>query len=114
VAHHVQKKATRKHNAYRPKKSRASDIFRKPPSYPAMPDIPEWTKLDGLTGVSKTAVSIEITPEDTAATLAAKVTGAGAPAPDEFTYAGMPLSGSLGDAGLAAATTVEAQVVAKE
>lgn len=45
VAHHVQKKATRAHNAYRPKKKRPSDIYRKPPSYPAMPDIPWMTKL---------------------------------------------------------------------
>ena len=46
VAHHVQKKAARAHNAYRPRKSRPSDIYRKPPSYPAVPDIPWYTKLD--------------------------------------------------------------------
>ena len=49
VAHHVQKKATKGHNAYRPKKKRPSDIFRKPPSYPPIPDIPWYTKIDGLT-----------------------------------------------------------------
>jgi hypothetical protein len=48
VAHHVQKKATRKHNAMRPRKSRPSDINRKPPSYPAQPDIPWYTKIDTL------------------------------------------------------------------
>ena len=46
VAHHVQKKATKGHNAYRPKKSRPSDIYRKPPDFPAMPDIPWYTKLE--------------------------------------------------------------------
>lgn len=46
MAHHVQKKATRGHNAFRPKKKRPSDIYRKAPSYPAMPDIPWYTKLE--------------------------------------------------------------------
>ena len=48
VAHHVQKKATKGHNAFRPKKKRPSDIFRKPPSYPPIPDIPWYTKLESL------------------------------------------------------------------
>ncbi len=46
MAHHVQKKATRAHNAFRPRKSRPSDIYRKPPSYPPLPDIPWYTKID--------------------------------------------------------------------
>jgi len=46
MAHHVQKKATRAHNAFRPKKSRPSDIYRKPPNYPAFPDIPWYTKIE--------------------------------------------------------------------
>ena len=44
MAHHVQKKAAAKHQANRPRKSRPSDIYRKPPSYPALPDIPWYTK----------------------------------------------------------------------
>ena len=56
MAHHVQKKATRAHNAFRPRKTRPSDIFRKPPEYPAKPDIPWYTKLDGP---SKAASSSE-------------------------------------------------------
>jgi hypothetical protein len=46
LAHHVQKKATRKHNAYRPRKSRPSDINRTPTIYPPLPDIPWYTKLE--------------------------------------------------------------------
>ena len=57
VAHHVQKKATRGHNAYRPKKSRPSDIYRKPPSYPAFPDIPWYTKLEEKGSTTTTAAS---------------------------------------------------------
>jgi len=110
MAHHVQKKATRAHNAYRPKKSRPSDIYRTPPSYPPLPDIPWMTKLDGSSGVTKTTVSIEVSPEDTAATLSAKVVAAGAAAPETFSFQGKAVSGSLADCGLEAATTIEAEV----
>jgi hypothetical protein len=102
VAHHVQKKATRKHNAYRPRKSRPSDIFRTPPSYPAMPDIPVMTKLD--------SVSIEVTPDDTADSLRSKVTAAGGASPEQFVYAGKEVTGTLADCGLSAATTIQAAV----
>jgi len=43
MAHHVQKKATKHHHASRPRKSRPSDINRKPPNYPELPDIPWYT-----------------------------------------------------------------------
>jgi len=33
MSHHVQKKATNKHNRYRPKKHSRADIFRKPPQH---------------------------------------------------------------------------------
>ena len=46
VAHHVQKKATKKHQANRPKKSRPSDKYRTPPSYPPLPDVPWYTKIE--------------------------------------------------------------------
>ena len=113
VAHHVQKKATRGHNAYRPRKSRPSDIYRKPPSYPALPDLPVFTKIDGPSSHSRQTVTIEIAPEDTAETLRAKVTAAGGAAPEEFTYAGQALTSSLGDLGLDAAKSVEADVISK-
>ena len=95
MAHHVPKKATRGHNAYRPRKSRPSDIYRKPPSYPALPDLPVFTKIDGPSSHSRQTVTIEIAPEDTAETLRAKVTAAGGAAPEEFTYAGQALTSSL-------------------
>jgi len=47
MAHHVQKKATKHHEHSRPRKSRASDRNRTPPSYPAMPDIP-WMTVTSL------------------------------------------------------------------
>merc|ERR1719274_150152 len=45
MAHHVQKKATKHHHHSRPRKSRPSDINRKPPVYPELPDIPVYTVL---------------------------------------------------------------------
>jgi len=111
MAHHVQKKAARAHNAFRPRKSRPSDIYRTPPSYPALPDIPWMTKIDSSSSVSKSTVSIEVSPEDTAASLSAKVVAAGASAPDSFSYQGKAVSGTLADCGLAAAATIEAEVV---
>jgi len=59
VAHHVQKKATRGHNAFRPKKSRPSDIYRKAPEYPAMPDIPWYTKIDSLSKPASQPIAAE-------------------------------------------------------
>merc|ERR1719159_1330673 len=46
LAHHVQKKATKHHHHSRPKKSRPSDINRKAPEYPPIPDIPWMTKIE--------------------------------------------------------------------
>ena len=57
VAHHVQKKATRAHNAFRPRKSRPSDIYRKPPQYPPLPDIPWYTKLESGSSSSSAAAA---------------------------------------------------------
>mmetsp|Transcript_31412 Transcript_31412/g.82060 ORF Transcript_31412/g.82060 Transcript_31412/m.82060 type:complete len:151 (+) Transcript_31412:27-479(+) len=111
MAHHVQKKATRAHNAYRPRKSRPSDIYRTPPSYPALPDIPWMSKLDSVSSVSKQTVSIEVSPDDTAVTLSSKLVAAGAAAPDNVSFQGKAVTGSLADCGLQAATTIEAEVV---
>ena len=41
-----QLKAAKKANRLRPKKSRPSDINRKAPEYPPIPDIPWMTKID--------------------------------------------------------------------
>lgn len=53
MAHHVQKKATRGHNAFRPRKSRPSDINRKAPEYPTIPDIPWMVPLESLSEVAE-------------------------------------------------------------
>jgi len=60
MAHHVQKKATKHHHHSRPRKSRPSDINRKAPVYPEIPDIPVYTVL------KKAATSDETAPEDAA------------------------------------------------
>merc|ERR1719333_44378 len=49
LAHHVQKKATKHHHHSRPKKRRPSDINRKAPEYPPIPDIPWYTKIEKAT-----------------------------------------------------------------
>merc|ERR1719271_1669676 len=46
MAYHVQKKATKHHHHSRPRKSRPSDINRKAPEYPPIPDIPWMTKIE--------------------------------------------------------------------
>jgi methionine-R-sulfoxide reductase len=56
MAHHVQKKATKHHHHSRPRKTRPSDITRKKPEYPPIPDIPVWTKIDKLTIVDNEEV----------------------------------------------------------
>ena len=110
MAHHVMKKATRGHNAYRPRKSRASDRNRTPPSYPDIPDIPWMTPVDSLSGQKLTTVSVAIEPSDTADSVKSKLTAAGAVAPEDIFFGGEPLSGSLGDAGLAESTSLDAFV----
>lgn len=42
----MNKKATKKHADRRPKKSRMSDIVRKPVEYPEVPSVPEYTISD--------------------------------------------------------------------
>ena len=79
MAHHVQKKATKKHNAMRPRKSRASDRNRTPPSYPSVPDIPWMVPIDAPTGGAKQIVSLAVEPSDTADSIRSKLAAAGAP-----------------------------------
>merc|ERR1719313_1634508 len=55
LAHHVQKKATKHHHHSRPKKRRPSDINRKPPEYPPIPDIPWYTVLETKVAALATA-----------------------------------------------------------
>merc|ERR1719231_974276 len=110
MAHHVQKKATRGHNAFRPRKHRPSDINRKPTDYPEIPTRAWMTPISSLSGKPSSTVTIEITPEDSPETLVAKVTAAGGTAPDTFMYGGKPLTGKLGDAGLTETTSIEAEL----
>ena len=42
-----------------PKKSRPSDIYRKAPEYPAMPDIPWYTKIDSLSKPASQPIAAE-------------------------------------------------------
>lgn len=104
MAHHVQKKATKKHQANRPRKTRPSDINRKPVEYPAIPDIP-W-----MSPVGEQKVTIEIEPTDTTKTLSAKLKAAGAVPPAEFMYGGSAVTGTLGENGLDETKTVEASI----
>ena len=110
MAHHVQDKATKHHRNSRPKKSRLSDINRRPPIYPAIPDGPWYEQTSGLTGPSKTVVSISVAPADTADTLREKLKAAGASAPEAIEFGGVAVTSTLGDAGLEAETTIEATV----
>ena len=111
MAHHVQKKATRGHNAYRPRKSRLSDRNRTPPSYPAIPDIPWMAPIDSLSGKVPQTFSIAVEPSDTADGVRSKVTAAGRGAPEQVIYSGSVVTGSLGEAGLAVAATLEVAIV---
>jgi len=63
MAHHVQKKATKHHEHSRPRKSRPSDINRKPTDYPELPDIPWYTVTSGSKSGS-TSKSVQETPAD--------------------------------------------------
>ncbi len=119
VAHHVQKKATKGHNAFRPRKSRPSDINRKPPSYPTDGRFsgPWWSydeagASDG--SMAKSTVSLTIAPTDTAADVRAKLQAAGSIGADDIVYKGIKLTGSmtLADAGLTEEVTQEATVAA--
>merc|ERR1719310_389132 len=58
MAHHVQKKCTKKHNAMRPRKSRPSDRNRTPPNYPPIPQTPNFTLLgeDQLAALRKEGI----------------------------------------------------------
>merc|ERR1711924_497763 len=100
MAHHVQKKATKKHAATRPKKSRPSDKFRAPTNYPPVPEQAWMTKIDALSPSNKVTVTITVSPDDTPASLTTKLTAAGATAPAEFMYSGSPLTTTLADCGL--------------
>ncbi|KAL1515825.1 hypothetical protein AB1Y20_002441 [Prymnesium parvum] len=113
MAHHVQKKATKGHQAYRPRKSRPSDRNRTPPSYPAIPDVPWMLPIDSLTGPKVTTVSIAVEATDTAESLKGKLTAAGAEAPEKVFFGGAELTGSLGDAGLAEGKSLAANVYSK-
>lgn len=106
----MQKKATKGHNAYRPRKSRPSDRNRKPPSYPTIPDIPWMTPIDKPSGNTLKQVSIAVEASDTAETLRSKLTAAGAPSPDTFFFGGAELTGDLGAAGLTEGKDLEAFV----
>ena len=108
MAHHVQKKATKKHQATRPRKSRPSDMNRKPPQYPQIPEQPWMTVTESAP--SRSTVSITVSPTDTADSLKAKLTAAGASA-EEIFYQNQAVTGTFADVGLEAETTVDAVVL---
>jgi len=111
MAHHVQKKATKKHQDRRPKKSRPSDINRKPPVYPPIPDIPDYTILDSETTDKTSLVTLDVSPEDDVQSLKHKLQAAGTNVPQTLSFGGRPVFSTLAECGLDAATTVEARVV---
>ena len=115
MAHHVQKKATKKHAANRPKKSRPSDRLRAPTNYPPLPDTP-WMQagaVDDAAYVPATTVQITVAPADTLATIKEKLSAAGAAAPEAYYFEGKEVTGSLADAGLDAEATISATVFAR-
>lgn len=111
MAHHVQKKGAAKHERYRPRKHRPSDINRKPPSYPELPTIDWMTKLESLSSVSSATVQVEVEPSDTADSLRSKITAAGGESPESFVFAGKDVTGTLADCGLTEPSSIEARVV---
>jgi hypothetical protein len=105
MAHHVKDKAAKKHNANRPRKSRLSDINRTPPSYPTLPE-PRGPIVGPPMGQDSVTVSITVVPGDDVAAVKAKLTAAGASAPDTLMFRGQPVTGTLGDCGLAAEESI--------
>jgi len=110
MAHHVQKKATKKHQACRPRKSRESDRNRRPPQYPALPDQPWMTSTTAVSGGSST-VTISIAPTDNMESVSAKLQAVGAAAPDELFYGGQLLTSTLADCGLEEEASLSAIVM---
>jgi len=111
MAHHVKDKAAKKHNSCRPRKSRLSDINRAPTNYPQLPE-----RTGPITGppqgMSKQTVTITVAPGDNADAVKAKLTAAGATAPTTLVFRGTTITGTLGDAGLAAEESINVVVYA--
>lgn len=110
MSHHVQDKAAKKHNSCRPRKHRPSDINRKPPSYPTLPE-PQGPIAGPAKGRGSTFVTITVAPGDDSAAVMAKLTAAGATAPETLMFRGMAVTGTLADCGLAAEESIEVIVL---
>jgi hypothetical protein len=106
MAHHVQDKGAKKHNSMRPRKHRLSDINRKPPSYPALPE-PQGPIAGPPKGRGLKTVTITVVPGDDAAAIKAKLTAAGTTAPETLMFRGTAVTGTLGDCGLAAEESID-------
>ena len=71
------------------------------------------TKIEGDGSSTTATVSIEVAPDDTAASLSSKLVAAGASAPDDITFKGQAVTGTLADCGLDGSTTIQAAVITK-
>ena len=67
--------------------------------------------IDSLSGKVPQTFSIAVEPSDTADGVRSKVTAAGGGAPEQVIYSGSVVTGSLGEAGLAVAATLEVAIV---
>mmetsp|Transcript_29461 Transcript_29461/g.56964 ORF Transcript_29461/g.56964 Transcript_29461/m.56964 type:complete len:151 (+) Transcript_29461:115-567(+) len=113
MAHHVQKKATKKHQATRPRKSRPSDITRKPPQSPQLPDQPWMTPIAASEASSQQMVTITLSPSDSADSVREKLQSAGAVATEEVYFSNQLVTSTLGDCGLQEEKTIEVAVVSQ-
>ena len=82
---------------------------RTPPNYPVLRE-PRGPILGDPTALPMQTVTITISPGDDLASLKAKLSAAGAPAPDDFVFRGSAVKGTLGDCGLEAEATITATV----
>lgn len=64
----------------------------------------------GSTAAAKQTVTISVTPADSLETVKAKLTAAGAAAPDELFFGGKPLTGTLGECGLEEEASIDALI----
>mmetsp|Transcript_14671 Transcript_14671/g.42061 ORF Transcript_14671/g.42061 Transcript_14671/m.42061 type:complete len:149 (-) Transcript_14671:519-965(-) len=109
MAHHVNDKGAKKHNSCRPRKSRPSDRNRTPPSYPPLPE-PTGPVLIGSSEGRIETVTISVSPGDDAAALKAKLTAAGAAAPEKIVFRGAEVTATLAACGLEEDASIEATV----
>ncbi|EOD03893.1 hypothetical protein EMIHUDRAFT_108015 [Emiliania huxleyi CCMP1516] len=98
MAHHVNDKGAKKHNSCRPRKSRPSDRNRTPPSYPPLPEPTGPVLIGSSEGRIETV------------TISAKLTAAGAAAPEKIVFRGAEVTATLAACGLEEDASIEATV----